>query len=380
MTRNSQPDVIIIGGGMAGAGLAAHLARHRRVTLIEREAACGLHTTGRAVAMFTPSHGAAAGRSLATASRAFFEAPPAGFDGPLLRPRPALHIARPAQLPALSDLAARLPGGIELTAAATRRLASILRPDITGLLEPDAGDLDVRRLHRRWLGEAQEHGAEIRLCIGDYAIERNRGLWKLQGDGWSLAAPVLVNAAGAWADVVASEAGLAPLRLEPRQRTLALIDPPPVAGFTGWPIVKDVDDRFHFRPFAGKLLIAPADEEPSPPCDAEADPLDIACALMRFQSVADYEITDIRHQWAGLRTFASDGLPVIGWSGEASGFFWFAGLGGMGVQTAPAAAQLAAALLLDRPVPRALLDHGLVATAFGPSRFAAADLERAALS
>ena len=190
----------------------------------------------------------------------------------------------------------------------------------------------------------------------------------------SLIAPTLVNATGAWADETALDAGIGPKGLSPLLRTAILVDAPRELGFHDWPVVKDIDERFYFRPFGGRLLITPADETPSPPCDAAPDELDIACAMMRFHDTADHPVTRIHHRWAGLRTFASDRAPVIGWSETAPGFFWLAGLGGFGIQTAPAVARLAGALVRGRPAPQDLSDQGVDARVYHPGRFKAAGL------
>lgn len=371
---SSAPDVVVLGSGIAGASIAAHLAPFCKVTLIEREEVSGYHTTGRSAAMFMPSYGAEATHPLTRASRAFLHEPPPGFGGNLLRPRAAMHVARSDQLAGLNDLARRMDNPIPLSSSeAIQHVPILRRKGVAGaVLEPDAGDIDVGRLHSGWLRQAREHGAEIRLGVGDYSIARCRGLWRLRGSNWTMQSPVLVNATGAWADETAMAAGLAPKRVEALQRTVVLVDAPPHDGFQDWPIVKDVGEQFYFRPFAGRLLITPADEEPSPPCDAQPDPLDIACAMMRFHDVADYDVRAIRHKWAGLRTFAPDRAPIIGWSEEASGFFWFAGLGGIGIQTAPASGRLAAALLLGAPPPAELIDQGLQVSALRPARFAQA--------
>lgn len=368
------PDVIVLGSGIAGASIAAHLAPCCKVTLIETEEISGYHTTGRSAAMFIPSYGTDTTRPLTRASRAFLQAPPPGFGGSLLRRRAAMHVARSNQLAALSDLAQRVEDPVRLSAAeAVEHVPILRRGGIEGaVLEPDAGDIDVGRLHAGWLRQAREHGAEIRLGVGGYAIERRQTGWRLGGSDWTMHAPVLVNATGAWADATAMAAGLGPKRLEALRRTVVLVEAPPHDGFQDWPIVKDVGERFYFRPFAGRLLITPADEKKSPPCDAQPEPLDIAIAMMRFHDVADHDVHAIRHKWAGLRTFAPDRSPIIGWSEEAPGFFWFAGLGGIGIQTAPASARLAAALLLGAAPPTDLVDQGLQVSALHPARFARA--------
>lgn len=201
-------------------------------------------------------------------------------------------------------------------------------------------------------------------------------LWRVRAGGHAFTAPILVNATGAWADQTALAAGLSPKGLRPLQRTVVLVDPPVHQNFLDWPTVKDVDECFYFRPFAGRLLITPADETPSAPCDARPDVLDVAQAMMKFHDVARHPVTAVRHRWAGLRTFAADRAPVIGWEKDACGFFWFAGLGGFGIQTAATAGRMAAALILESSVPAELLELGLDPAAFDPCR-RALDLHQA---
>lgn len=362
--------MLVLGGGIAGASAAAHLAGERRVVLIEREPACGYHTTGRSAAMFLPSYGAAAVRPLTAASRDLLERPPAGFDGALLRPRDALHVGRKDQIGHLDDLARRLPSSVWLTDVAARAKVPILRPSEVraAVLETGCGDIEVNRLHQGFLRQAREAGARILTSAGEIGVSQVGGLWRVRSGAWEVTAPILVNATGAWADEVAAKAGVEPKGLQPLRRTVVLVDPPAHAGFLDWPIVKDVDERFYFRPFGGRLLVTPADEVPSAPCDAQADVLDLACAMMRFHDVAAHPVRAVRHRWAGLRTFAADRAPVIGWDKVAAGFFWFAGLGGFGIQTSPAAGRLAAGLILNGSPPAELLDLGVDPAAFDPGR------------
>ncbi|MFZ3007212.1 MAG: FAD-binding oxidoreductase [Phenylobacterium sp.] len=370
-------DVVVLGGGIAGAALAAQLAGDLRVALVERESQLGYHTTGRSAAMYIPSYGGPAVQPLTAASRGFFERPPWGFAGRLLSPRPVLHVARADQLRRLEDFAHQ-----NRDTAALRRLsgesarlrAPILRPEAvrSALLEAGAGDLDVARLHGGMVRRAREAGAAILADAGRPDIVREGSRWRVRTRQASLIAPTLVNATGAWADETALDAGLAPKALAPLLRTAILVDAPRELGFHDGPVVKDIDERFYFRPFGGRLLITPADETPSPPCDAAPDELDIACAMMRFHDAADHPVTRIHHRWAGLRTFASDRAPVIGWSETSPGFFWLAGLGGFGIQTAPAVARLAAAQVLGHRPPADLADHGVEAATYDPGRLSEA--------
>ncbi|MFZ0266053.1 NAD(P)/FAD-dependent oxidoreductase [Caulobacter sp.] len=363
-------DVIILGGGMAGAALAAHLDPKTRVALVEREPVVGYHTTGRSAAMYIPSYGGAAIAGLTRASRAFFLDPPTGFGPPLLSPRPVMHIADADQTGRLDAFAAR--GGFEvLDGRAARARVPILRPGsvVAALIETDAGDLDVARLHAAFLHRAEQAGTRVLTGAGDCVIVFEGSEWRVRATGLDISAPVLVNAAGAWADEVAISAGLAPLGLTPLRRTVMLAKAPEHADFAAWPVVKDIDERFYFRPCGGQLLITPADETPSAPCDAAADEMDIAVGMARFEAAADHPVRHLISRWAGLRTFAPDRAPVVGWSKSRPGFFWLAGLGGFGIQTAPAMGRLAAALVEGRPVPSELVDHGVQREAYGPERF-----------
>ena len=186
--------------------------------------------------------------------------------------------------------------------------------------------------------------------------------------GTSFAAPVVVNAAGAWADVVAELAGARPIGLQPMRRTALLVDPPEGVRIDDWPMVIDVEETFYFKPDAGLLLLSPADETPSPPCDAQPEALDVAVAIDRVQTATTLEVRRVRHRWAGLRSFVADRAPVAGWDPEAAGFFWLAGQGGYGIQTAPAMARTAAALLQNEALPGDLVDAGVDPRALSPER------------
>ncbi|HJV42360.1 FAD-dependent oxidoreductase [Caulobacter sp.] len=364
-------DVVILGGGIAGAALAARLSDGVRVAVVEREAALGLHTTGRSAAMYIPSYGSTTIQGLTVASRSFFVSPPSGFGPPLLSPRPVMHIADEARRDRLEILAAKNDRFVRLEGEAARAAApSILRPQAVdaALIERNCGDLDVGRLHQGFLRQAKEAGAVIRTGAGRCVIERRGADWRLRGADLDLVAPVLVNAAGAWADELAADAGVEVQGLTPMRRTVILVQAPNMPDFASWPVVKDIDERFYFRPYGGRLLITPADETPSPPCDAAPEEMDIAEGMARFEAVADHPVRGLAARWAGLRTFASDRAPIIGWSRDTPGFFWLAGLGGFGIQTAPAMGRLAAALVAGGAVPSDLVDRGVDVKAYAPSR------------
>ena len=364
-------DVLVLGSGIAGATLAAHLSGRRKVAILERELLLGSQTTGRSAAMFLPSYGGQKVRPLTRASRGFFNAPPKGFDARILTPRAALHIARTASLGKLHQLAAELATARALTREQARALVPILRPSsvAAGLLETDAGDLDVASLHSGFLRACRETGGVTVADVGDVDIRRLGSLWRVRTGKGDFLAPVLVNAAGAWADATAQAAGLALKGLGPLRRTVLLTDPPAKPGFADWPTVKDINERFYFRPYSSSLLVTACDETPSPPCDAQADIFDVAYAVARFEFATSQRVRRVNLRWAGLRTFAPDRAPVIGWSEEAEGFFWLAGLGGVGIQTSPAVGRLAASILLRQPTPSDLIEHGVRPELYAPSRF-----------
>lgn len=367
-------DVLILGGGIAGATLAAHLAPRLRVAVLEREPALGHHATGRSAAMFLPSYAGPAVRPLTAASRRFLASPPRGFGGSLLTPRAAIWTSAEAASPDLSDR----PGLRPLESGEARRRVPILRAEAArqAWLETDAADIDAARLHMGLLRLAREAGGAVHAGLDELAVRRKGRLWRVRAAEAAFEAPILVDAAGAWADEAAQAAGAAPLGLRPLQRTVVLVDPPTAPDFLRWPTVKALDDSFYFRPFAGRLLATPCDEIPAQPHDAQPSLLDVARAVQRLAQAADHPVRHVRHRWAGLRTFAPDRAPVFGWANDAAGFFWLAGLGGFGIQTAPAVGRLAAALLLGDPLPSELADFGIDPQAYAPSRFARAERAR----
>jgi D-arginine dehydrogenase len=356
-------DVLIIGGGMAGASAAFFLASGRRVTVLEAEAHCGMHTTGRSAALFIEGYGNAAIRAFTRASRQFFLEPPSGFcDVPLLTPRGAMLIGTEAQRPRLEALvaerAAESATAMEwLDPDASRSVIPILRPDYkaSAFLDRSAMDIDVDALHQGFLRGARRQGAQVVTNARVEAIERVGDKWIVTTPVGVFDAPVLVDAAGAWADQVAAMAGATPLGLVPKRRTAMLVEAPPSVNAKDWPGVIDVDEMFYFKPSSGMLLLSPADETPSEPCDAQPDEIDIAVAVDRIQQAADLPVTRISRRWAGLRSFLADKTPAVGWDTQIEGFFWLAGQGGYGIQTGPALGQLTAALVTGSELPQPFL-------------------------
>ena len=361
-----QYDIAVIGAGIAGASIAAELAKHARVLIAEAEDMPGYHTTGRSAAFFHECYGGPEVAPLSVAS-----GPPLRELG-VLAPRGSLYIARADDAPLLEQYVARFAGSgavieREGRAQIERRIPG-LRPEWTqALYEPACADIDVAALHQHYLAEARRAGAELQVSARLEAAERD-------GDGWRLSfaragearVHVLVDAAGAWADEVATLAGAGPIGITPFRRTIAQLrtDPQPPHDL---PLVLDINSQFYFKPEHGKLWLSPEEETPSPPCDAAPEEIDVAIAIDRFEKVVDWRIAAVERKWAGLRSFAPDRLPVYGFDPKREGFFWFAGQGGFGIQTAPAAARFASQLLLG--LPRDEMTERLDASLYDPARF-----------
>ena len=374
--NSTTAEVIVIGAGIAGASVAAALAHTHKVIVLERVAFPGMHSTGRSAALFSEIYGSAPIRALSRASPDFLYSPPQGFaEAPLVHPRGALHIASAAQTAKLDAFCA-LPD----VAASVRRLdgpeawaqCSILRQDYVAgaVLETASADVDVDVLHQGWLRQLKARGGQLIVDAEVVGISRSGTGWRVETPDLRIDAAVVVNAAGAWADVIAGLAGVKTVGLQPRRRTALIVDAPAGAQSDLWPMVIDVDEEFYFRPDAGALLLSPGDETPSAPCDAQPEELDIAIAVARVQSATTLEVRRVRRSWAGLRSFVADRNPVVGYAPDRPGFFWLAGQGGFGIQTSPAMGQLACALVRGEAVPADLARFGVDIESLRPDRFA----------
>lgn len=337
-------DFAVVGAGIAGASLAAMLAPHGRILVLEAEARAGYHSTGRSAAFWAETYGGPGVQPLTAASGAFLR------EHGFLSPRRSLTLAREPDRGRLEANARRFAAlGVEIEVLERMDLEQWipgLMPGWTaGVLEPDCSDIDVAGLHQLWLGEARRGGAEFRFNARLETAERVGGEWRLGWTGGSASASVIIDAAGAWADPVARICGVRPLGITPYRRTVAQLHVAPQAS-PDLPLVLDIDERFYFKPESGRLWLSPHDETPSLPCDAAPEEIDVATAIARMEEVVDWRIERVEHRWAGLRSFAPDRLPVYGFAPETPGFFWFAGQGGFGIQTAPAAAALAVETIL----------------------------------
>lgn len=368
-------DVIVIGAGIAGATAAAALATDRRVALVEAEEAAGYHSTGRSAAMWMHNYGPPDVRRLTGLSRSFFEAPPPGFaDVKLLSHRSVLYLAPPEQVAHLEDFLSHGVGGLRsLPMAEVHTLLPALKPDyaVAAAIEEDAFDMDVAALHQGFLRQLRSSGGVLSLRSRTGAIDRIGGSWHVQTTGGVFDAPVLVNCAGSWGDLVASQAGVTPLGLTPKRRTGVVIDPAPWQA-TNWPMTNDVDHTWYIRPEARtKLMVSPADETDMSPHDVQPDEMDVAIAVDRMQNALDIEVRRVEHSWAGLRTFTPDRSFAFGWDASAEGFFWCVGQGGYGIQTSPAAGRLVADTIAGRPLEWLGEDAPIAfLPAIDPARFA----------
>ncbi len=373
-----QADFLIIGGGIAGASVAYWLSPHGRVILLERESQPGYHSTGRSAAMFMESYGTPQVCALTRASRAFFENPPAGFaDSPVLSARGAMMVATQGQDTLLANYweSARTlsPNARLLDASAACAMVPVLRADrvLGAVHEPDALAMDVDVLHQGYLRGIRRSGGTV-VCNAEVtALQRSAQGWQLRAGGIDYAAPVVLNAAGAWADVVASLAGVRPIGLQPKRRSAFIFAPPQGVSSNDWPLTIGIDEDWYFKPDAGMLLGSPANADPVPPQDVQAEELDIALAIDRIESMTSLSIRRPSRTWAGLRSFVADGDLVGGFAADASGFFWVAAQGGYGIQTSAAMGEACAALARGLPIPERIASFGLSAAMLAAQRLAA---------
>jgi len=370
-------DFIVIGAGIAGSSAAAELARKGRVILLERESQPGYHTTGRSAATYEPAYGAENVRRLTLASGPFLQNPPTDFcTEPLLSPRGTLTLFREGQddlfeknrdvMASVTDDFSIL-GPDEIT-----RLVPIIDPAyaVQGIHANEAQDIDVNGLHQGFLRQMKTHGGALVVNAEVEGISRSDGGgdWLASTRAGEFRAPVIVNAAGAWCDVIAEMAGVAAIGLEPRRRNAVLVNLPDGLDPSSWPLVFGPEPSFYFKPDAGRLMVSPEDAIPSAPCDARPDDMDIAIAIDRFETATTVTVRRPEHTWAGLRSFVADEMLVAGYDGSAEGFFWLTGQGGYGIETSPAMAAIAGALVTGDAFPESIAVFGLTEEDLSPAR------------
>ena len=369
-------EFIVIGAGVSGASAAAYLAPHGRVLLLEAEDQPGYHATGRSAALWTPHYGNKLVRTLIAGSRDFFLEPPEGFcESPLLEPRGLLTFAAAEQVAALERQLAELGPGHRVQpiepAIACKRVP-ILRPEgiAAALYDPDVLAMDVNAIHRGFLRTASRLGGAPHCEARIVSIARNGDVWHVASDAEQFEAPVIVNAAGAWADQIAIMAGAKPIGLQPMRRTAVIVDGPEGVDVQSWPAVDTANDEGerYFKPEAGKLMLSPGDETPVEPQDAQPEELDVAIVVDWFETVTTMKVRQVRHRWAGLRSFVADRAPVVGFDPAVEGFFWLAGQGGYGIMLAPVLGRIAAGLIVEGALPADLREAGLDPAAIAPGR------------
>lgn len=366
-------DVAIIGAGIAGASLAAELAARASVLMLEAEDRPGYHATGRSAAFWHETYGGPDVQPLSRASFDWLSRPPAETGAAsFLAPRGAVTIARAADEAKLDAYAGEFAAsGLAFERLDRQELAAHcpgLKSEWSlGLREPDCCDIDVAGLHQAYLRVAAKGGAVLQCRAELQQASRGGDAWRIATRQGEYQARILVNAAGAWADEVSRRAGVLPLGIAPFRRTMVQLRvAPPVSA--SMPLIVDVDGNFYFKPDGGGgVWLSPHDEIPSEPCDAAPDEMDVAIAIDRLEQVVDWQVRGVTHKWAGLRSFAPDRLPVYGFDAGAAGFFWFAGQGGFGIQTAPAAAKIGAHLILGAPADPMVLD--IDPSRYAPDRF-----------
>lgn len=368
-------DFIVIGGGMAGSSAAYSLAEFGRVALLEQEAQPGYHATGRSAALFAAAYGNSQVRALTNAGAAFLTEPPSNFsDQPLLMPRGALYVAGPdytANLEQmLSEGHAHVPNLMLLDYAQAAAIVPVILPTYANaaIYEPDARAIDVAALQQGYLKGLKTRNGQLFTNAQVIEGKRSDGAWVIETKLATFSAPIVINAAGAWADFVATRLGVNPLGLTPKRRTALTFIPTEVT-FVDWPLVINLEETLYFKPESGALMVSPADQTPSPACDAQADELDIAICVDRLESFTTLRVKRIAHRWAGLRTFAPDHIPIAGFDSRTDGFFWLAGQGGSGIKMAPGLAIVTAALARDQRLPDDLIARGVSEAALTPARF-----------
>lgn len=371
-------EIVVIGGGIAGVSAAALFARHAPTVLLERESALGYHSSGRSATFYHFGIGDDVVRGLTAASRFFFADPPPGYsDVPLWQEKAALFIATPQHMDELVALETEMRRFTDSIARVgpdeMQAIVPVLKVGgegaVVGVLDTGGRKLDADLLLQANARALRAAGGEIRFNAGVTGIAHDGTEWIVDTAEGSYAAKTVVNAAGAWADELAVLAGVRPLGLTPLRRTIIGFDPPEGIPIADWPFLKTVqDDGFYMLPDAGRLLVSPMDVTPSPPCDVQPEDYEMALAAWRIEEATTLSVGRIALKWAGLRSFVADKVPTAGFAPDAPGFFWLAGQGGYGLQTSPAMAMAAEALLFGLPWPGLLSEHGVEPHHIRPDR------------
>jgi D-arginine dehydrogenase len=353
---NDSFDFVVVGGGIAGVSIASHLAEHARVALLEMERQPGYHSTGRSISLFCETYGGPVVRTLTRASRRFYFEPPSTFcTAPLVTPRPLLMIASTSQTDALQGFFNSTTPGDRVERLSSREAIDafplLARSDLVGAaLLRDTADIDVHELLQGYLRLFRTRGGTFSADTILARLARHGDAWTLSTSRGDIRAATVVNAAGAWAGEIGRLAGAMDIGLRPLKRTVALIEQPPGHNMNDWPLLVDAEERFYTKPSPGRLFLSPADETLSSPCDVQADDIDIAEAVDRFERATTIQVKRLVGRWAGLRSFVADREPVVGFDPLVPGFFWLAAFGGYGIQVSPALSLLAASWARGCPI------------------------------
>ncbi|MFT7474016.1 MAG: D-arginine dehydrogenase [Verrucomicrobiales bacterium] len=370
----SRVDVVVVGGGIAGVSAASQVAASHSVVLLEQESELAYHTTSRSAAVYIENEGGPVFHRLSHASRPFFDSSRRS-DQPLVTSMPVLSVGDDSMA---ADLEAEVAEASTVTpsirfieGAELLELCPALNPEVVtaGMFEDTAGSIDVMAVHQVFLRTAREFGAEVWRSAKLTSAIRHSGSWHIETAAGAIEAKILVNAAGAWGDVVASRSRVQPVGLTPKRRTA--FTSPVRTDPSEWPFIYSgiAGLECYFKPESGnQLLCSLADEGPSEPCDAKPEEIDIALAIDRINTVSNVGLRSVATTWAGLRTFAPDRNPVFGWDDQVDDFLWMVGQGGCGIVTSPIAGEIAGALVRGETLPVAVRELGLTAESLAPRR------------
>ncbi len=372
MVAVKKPDAIVIGGGIAGASIAAFLSDDGlSVTLLEQESSLAYHTTGRSAALFTPYYGPDSMRAFGGLSRNFLESPVFDSEVEILSERKTISLVDKAH----SMTVDRPPKSVWLDETDFLDRVPFIKPGryVGGVLDTQVASIDVHALHSLYVRALTSRGGEVATDAEVTKITlAPSDIWEVEAGGQRYESSAVINASGAWGDEIAKLAGISPIGLIPKRRTIVVVNSDQFddVNFDDLPFVIVEPDYLYFQQFGtGQLMISPIDQTPSVPCDAQPDEVDMAITVARFEDVSTLKINRIDHSWAGLRTFSSDGDPVIGWEPAVPGFFWLVGQGGYGVFTSPAIGRYAASLISSAELPYAYKSHGFPFESLSPDRF-----------
>jgi D-arginine dehydrogenase len=368
-------DVIVIGGGIAGVSIGFELSKDRSVCLLEMESTLAFHTTGRSAATFLETYGGPEIRALTTGSRDFLENPPEHFESALMSPRPLLQFAKVGRGSVIEQLHADVlplvPDAELLSPERVSELFPIVKPGYVdaGMYEPGAMELDVHGIHQGYARGMRARKGEIVKSAPVVGLDHGPTGWTVTTtDGKTRTATAVVNASGAWGDVLGELAGAKPVGLMPLRRSIFMVSSPTGAATKDLPIFGDIDQSFYIKPEGEQFLCSPADETPTPPSDVSADTLEIARALDEINAATTLNARSVSSSWAGLRSFVPDRNFVVGPDPDVPDFHWFVGQGGYGIQTSPASAMVGAALVRGEDIPADLVARGLDISRLAPGR------------